>query len=249
VTLSSTSLGSLWRYVVSTGTGTTTAVITNQRSGTKWRSVAFPPTTPGATIVEPPPPAVYNTTLSVAEQSPVGTLVGDALGAALPASPSVAWELLSGGTNVTGNGVSTGVNGSVFAISTCGGQVVVAAPVLDYMSVRTFTLTVRAYIDDAAFNPPPQTIITVTIDVTEVPHPPVLAAPALVASLPEHSPAGTVIGPLSYTDRDGRTPGNFTWAVTSDPTGGWFNVTPLGVLTVSSAVMGTAGFNYATPTV
>ena len=124
---------------------------------TQFRGIALAPYVP-----MPPPPAVTNTTVFVAENSPAGTAVGPALGAGLPPVPQVSWQILSGATNASGNGY---VGATAFQISACSGQISVATPLLDFETTPVYVLSVRAYIDDATYPVPPQTFITVTVRV------------------------------------------------------------------------------------
>ena len=113
-----------------------------------------------------------------------GTSVGTALGAGLPALPPIAWEIVSGAGNASGNGLT---NVTAFEIGPCSGQIYVANNVLDSTVKTVYMLTVRAYVDNPVYAHPPQTFITVTVYVQAVAKPPVLAVPsALNATVQEH---------------------------------------------------------------
>ena len=66
-----TDLGTLWRYVVSTGQGANTPLAVNAAANTKWRAVLLPPYDPNIVLV-PPAPNVNSTSMTVPEDSPPG---------------------------------------------------------------------------------------------------------------------------------------------------------------------------------
>ena len=106
-------------------------------------------------------PQVFNSTITLAEYSPVGTPVGAPLGAGLPLTPQVSWAIISGATN-------TRTNQTAFTISTCNGQISVNAAVLDFSQQPVYALKVLAYIQNALYSSTPQTLITVTIKLAQV---------------------------------------------------------------------------------
>lgn len=224
------SLGALWRFEAATGAGTTAALVTNARPNTKWRSVALPPWDELANQ-EPPPPPVPNITATLEERSPPGTSIGAPLGASLNTPYPVSFELLTGHRNVSGNGL---VNVTGFSISQCGGQVTVAANVLDWYSAQQHVLTVKTTIDDPEFFPRLFSVTTVIILVTRVPRPPQVPDPALNATTSESAAAGTAIGALQYFDRENRAAGNFSFSLDQSPSvpTGLFAINSQGQLTV-----------------
>ena len=104
---------------------------------------------------------MFNSTITLAEYSPVGTPVGAPLGAGLPLTPQVSWAIISGATN-------TLTNQTAFTISTCNGQISVNAAVLDFSQQPVYALKVLAYIQNALYSSTPQTLITVTIKLAQV---------------------------------------------------------------------------------
>lgn len=124
----------------------------------------------------------------------------DAVGAPLVASQSgtgvaVTFYILSGNT-------------TVFKIGMCNGQIRINNPLLDYHQQSVYTLLVQAQSNALATS---ATNATITVNVLNVPHPPVFLSPTCTLSVDELLPANTAIPPaVGAYDIDGR---NVTYAI------------------------------------
>ena len=163
------------------------------------------------------PPVVAAATVSLAEHSVAGTVVGQVLATDPDAGTTLTYAIISGNTN------------GAFAIDPTTGVLTVATPAaLDFETTPHFVLTVEAT-DDGV--PVLSGRNTLTINLTNVNEAPVVT-PATV-SLAEHSAVGTVVGPVTATDPDAGT--TLTYAILSGNTGGAFAINPTtGVLTVAN---------------
>ena len=63
------------------------------------------------------------------------------------------WQILSGASNMSGNGLS---NVTAFQIFACSGQVSLVSPVLNWVAQSVWVLSVRAFIQNAVYVVYPQ---------------------------------------------------------------------------------------------
>ena len=149
---------SLYGFVVSTLSWLNGgAPLATAGPNTEFRGVALAPSLPSPTPT-PVPPRVNSTIVYAAENSVAGAIIGTALGAALPATPQTSWQILSGATGVSGNGL---VNVTGFQILPCSGQISLVSPVLNWVSQPVWVLLVRAFFQDATYAVYPEVCICV----------------------------------------------------------------------------------------
>ncbi|MBN1373577.1 MAG: cadherin repeat domain-containing protein, partial [Anaerolineaceae bacterium] len=158
-------------------------------------------------------PVVSDATFTLAENSPVTTVVGTVT-ATDPENPALTWSITGG------NGLGA------FAINATSGQITVASSTpLDLETNPTFSLTVQAA-DPGGLTGSG----TVTINLTNANEPPVVVDNAF--DLPENSPATTPVGTVTATDPDHT---SFTWTITGGNTGNAFTINNSGQITVADA--------------
>ena len=173
-------------------------------------------------------PQIAAQTLSIAENSANGTVVGNVAASDPDAGQPLAYSITSGNTN------------GAFAINAATGQLTVAnAAALNYESRTSFSLVVRVA-DNGS--PSLSASATVTVSVTNVNEAPQLLPQSF--SLPESSPNGTTVGTVVASDPDaGQT---FTWSIVSGNTNTAFAINAsTGKITVAN--VGALNFE-ATPT-
>ena len=144
------------------------------------------------------PPVIGPQTFSVAENSPIGTVVGTVVASDPDAGQTLTYAITAGNTN------------GAFAISASTGQLTVAnISALDFEATPTFSLTVQAT-DNGS--PVLSSSATVTVNLTNVNEAPtdIALSNAIVA---ENLPSGTAVGTLSTTDPDAA--GSFTYTLVS----------------------------------
>ncbi len=167
------------------------------------------------------PPAVTGATFAIDENSPAATPVGAPIGFSDPeqASESFTYAITAGNT------------GGAFTIGAASGQITVAnAAAVDFETTPSFSLTVQVT-DNGS--PPLSGTATVTVNLNDVNDAPVVT-PATF-SLPENSPAATVVGTVSTSDQDVPTQA-LSYAITAGNTAGAFTIGPAtGQITVANA--------------
>jgi VCBS repeat-containing protein len=173
------------------------------------------------------PPVISNQVFSVAENRPVGHVVGQVVAS----DPDIGQTLtfaITGGDPM-----------GMFAIDANTGVITTATSTLDFETMPLFNLTVQVT-DNGV--PALSSSATVTINVLDLNEQPVILGPT-VFNVAENRPVGHVVGQLNAFDPDlGQT---LTWSLTGgDPTG-IFNLSSTGLLTIARATL-----NYeATPVI
>ncbi len=157
------------------------------------------------------PPVVASPIFSLPENSPAATPVGT-LVATDPEGGPLAFAIVAG--NV----------GGAFAISGTGGAITVAnSAALDFETTPVFTLTVT--VSDGV-----NTVFrTVPINLQDVNEPPTISGATF--TIPENSPAGTVVGTVAASDPEGA----LTLAITAGNVGGAFAISGTGEITVANS--------------
>lgn len=171
------------------------------------------------------PPVFANTTISVAENTPVDTAVG---------APLLATSLLS----IVYTLVSDSSQG-LFKIDACSGQVRVALDAINYEAQAVYTLLVSAAIAEA---PSAATLRTVTVRVLDVNEPPTLTTTAV--SISEGAGFGVAATPnLLCADPEGD-PCDFS--IVSGNTGGVFIIRQVNGFTAQLVVNATGVLDFET---
>jgi VCBS repeat-containing protein len=163
-------------------------------------------------------PVVNNQTFSIAENSPVNTLIATIVGSDEDVGQTLNWVIVSGNT------------GNTFSLNSSTGQLRVANPLnLDFETNPQFSLVVRA--TDSG-QPALSATATITINVTNVNDAPTLANRTF--SIAENTANGTLLGTLAGVDQDaGQT---LSYLITGGNVGGAFSVnSATGQLTVANS--------------
>ena len=173
--------------------------------------------------VENTPPVIAAQAFSVAEDKPIGFVVGtvSATDDGLPQPPTLTYAITAGNT------------GNAFAIHPSTGVLTVNGA-LDYEALATYVLSVQ--VSDGALSSSAAATITIT-DVINGPGlentAPVMSNSAF--SAPEDRPAGSVVGTMTATDDGLPQPPTLTYAITAGNVGNAFAIHPsTGVITVNA---------------
>jgi len=153
------------------------------------------------------PPTVASPTFTIPENSPAPTAVGTVV-ASDPEGGPLAFAITAG--NV----------GGVFAISGTGEITVLNSAALDFETTPSFPLTVS--VSDGTNI----VLTTVTVNLTNVNEPPTIAGATF--TIPENSPAATVVGTVVASDPEGP----LAFAITAGNVGGAFAISGTGEITV-----------------
>jgi subtilisin family serine protease len=160
--------------------------------------------------INEPPIVADTTTFALPENSPAATVVGT-LVASDPEGVAPAFAITAGNT------------GSAFAISGTGEITVANGLALDFETTPVFTLTVT--VSDGMNTLP----VTVTVNLTDINEPPTITGATF--TIPENSPAATVVGTLVASDPEGL----LTLTITAGNVGGAFAISGTGVITVANS--------------
>jgi hypothetical protein len=163
-------------------------------------------------------PVLNNQSFSIAENSPIGSVVGTTIATDPDAGQSKVFSIISGNTNNT------------FAINASSGLISVANPAsLDFEFNPVYNLTVKVE-DNGIVSLSSQATISITVlDVNEAP---VIADQTF--TVPENSVAGTLVGNVVATDVDASQAKTFSIASGNTNNAFTINATT-GVLTVASS--------------
>jgi hypothetical protein len=161
------------------------------------------------------PPQFADRSFTVAENSPIGTVVGQITANDPDAGQTVTYEFLD--------------NAGPFAIDSLTGTIRVAnAQPWDFESSSPFIIRVRA---SDSLTPPASTTRNVTISPSDVNEPPAIAAQQF--TIAENSPNGTQIGTIAASDPDGGPAGTLTYSIGAGGPTNVFSLNPnTGILTV-----------------
>lgn len=152
-------------------------------------------------------PVVATPTFAIPENSPAATAVGTVV-ASDPEGGALSFAITAGNT------------GGAFAISGAGAITVVNSGALDFETTPSFALTVS--VSDGVNT----TLATTTVNLTNVNEPPTISGATF--SIPENSPAATVVGTVIASDPDS----SLAFAITAGNTGGAFAISAAGVISV-----------------
>ena len=164
------------------------------------------------------PPTFTTTAFDVPENSAVGTFVGQIDGGDPDNRQTVSYEFLG--------------NAGPFAIDSITGSITVLSSTnLDFET--TLPLVVQVRVSDS-FSPPASITKNVTLSLTDVNEPPVIAAGTF--SIQENSPNGALIGSVVATDPDAGSNGVIRFSISSGGPTSVFLVDPInGSLTVRAS--------------
>ena len=169
-----------------------------------------PPSPPPFTY---PPPQLSPATLSIAEGSAAGSLVGAPLDATSTVTVAVINYAFVGGSNLS-------AITATFAISHCDGQITLLAPsLLSATAMPVYQATVRAYLD---VQPSVYTEVLVTINVTPFLTKPPTAAAAQALALSENALPNAAVGVVNATGVAAAGP--LTWRISLDGAAGRFAI-------------------------
>lgn len=156
------------------------------------------------------PPTIAAQTLSIAENSANGTVVGQ-LAASDPEGAALIYSVVAAD--------------AAFAVSASGQVTVADASLLNFEAAtsRNFTVKVNDGTSDSA-------VVTITITITNVNEVPTISAASF--SLAENSANATVVGSVSASDPENAT---LTYSITAGNTGGAFAIASNGQITVATA--------------
>jgi len=163
------------------------------------------------------PPTFTTTAFDVPENSPVGTTVGQIDGSDPDNRQTVSYEFLG--------------NAGPFAIDPITGRITVLSSInLDFET--TPPLVVQVKVSDS-FSPSASITKNVTLSLTDVNEPPVIAAGTF--SIPENSPNETFLGSVVATDPDAGSNGVLVYSISSGGPTNVFSIDPTnGSLTVKA---------------
>lgn len=153
------------------------------------------------------PPVIPPQTLTTAENSPKGTVVGTVAAMITDKAPPT-YSILSGNTN------------NAFAIDAATGQITVNnLAALDFETTPSFMLTVQLSL---AFSPPVATTGLVTINLLDVNEAPTIAPQTFTIN--ENVPTNFLVGAVAATDTDAGQ--KLTYSITSGNTASAFSIDP-----------------------
>ncbi|MDZ4686728.1 MAG: cadherin repeat domain-containing protein, partial [Planctomycetaceae bacterium] len=126
----------------------------------------------------PSPPVINNQTFAVAENRPIGHVVGTVVASDPDVGQTLTYAITAGNT------------GNVFAINASTGQITVASPTLNFEGINQYNLTVQVT-DNGA--PTSSSSATVTVNITNLNEAPTFLAPTTF-TISENRPVGQFVG-------------------------------------------------------
>ncbi|MDZ4683669.1 MAG: cadherin repeat domain-containing protein, partial [Planctomycetaceae bacterium] len=165
------------------------------------------------------PPVINNQTFAVAENRPIGHVVGTVVATDPDPGQSLTYAITAGNT------------GNVFAINANTGQITVASPTLNFEGVNPYNLTVQVT-DNGA--PTSSSSATVTVNITNLNEAPTFLAPTTF-TISENRPVGQFVGDVNTSDPEGNT---VTYSIIGgDPNAQFAINATTGVITVAKATI------------
>lgn len=150
------------------------------------------------------PPTFADTTVTVAENSPEGTLVGVLTASDPDAGDVITFSLEPG-------------HDDVFALTPTGHLTVADSAALDFETRPSFTLSARATDGSGLFD-----VATVTVELQDVNEPPRLTAETTLVIVPEDKPVGSQL--VKFTTADDDVGQTVSLSIHSGNTGGAFSI-------------------------
>ncbi|MDZ4689341.1 MAG: cadherin domain-containing protein, partial [Planctomycetaceae bacterium] len=167
----------------------------------------------------PSPPVINNQTFAVAENRPIGHVVGTVVASDPDVGQTLTYAITAGNT------------GNVFAINASTGQITVASPTLNFEGLNQYNLTVQAT-DNGA--PALFSSATVTVNITNLNEAPTFLQPTTF-TISENRPVGHVVGDVNTLDPEGNA---VTYSiVVGDPNAQFAISSSTGVITVAKATI------------
>jgi len=165
------------------------------------------------------PPVINNQTFAVAENRPVGHVVGTVVATDPNAGQTLTYAITAGNT------------GNVFAINAATGQITVTSPTLNFEGINQYNLTVLVT-DNGT--PALSDTATVTVNITNLNEAPSFLAPTTF-TIAENRPVGQFVGDVNTSDPEGHT---VTYSlVGGDPNAQFAINATTGVITVAKSTI------------
>ncbi|MDZ4689373.1 MAG: cadherin repeat domain-containing protein [Planctomycetaceae bacterium] len=165
------------------------------------------------------PPVINPQTFTIAENRPVGHVVGTVVATEPDAGQALTYATTAGNA------------GNVFAINPTTGVITVASATINFEALNQYNLTVQAT-DNGA--PALSNSATVTINVTDLNEAPTFLAPTTF-TISENRPVGQFVGDVNTSDAEGNT---VTYSLVGDDPNAQFSInSATGVIAVAQATI------------